>query len=78
MDWVMKLEIGKTYKTKNGKIVTIQSVFNGIFHGKIDNVFESFLHNGKNWAVLSQFSSFGSCRDVSNPDLDIIEEITNL
>ena len=84
----IQLEIGKNYKTREGKIVLVYNGappingerigWNGIYFGKFvdgsSDVVERFLFNGKHWNYVSQFSSFGG-GEFNIPEKDIIEEI---
>jgi hypothetical protein len=84
----IKLEIGKHYKTKDGRIIFIKDGlppinnqkdgWNGIYFGEFvdgsDKIIQRFLWNGKHWDYISQFSSFGY-RDLNTPSKDLVEEV---
>jgi hypothetical protein len=80
----MELEVGKTYKTKSGRLVEIvkhdPEWGNGMFWGnsvdsttpKLDN--ERWTPDNRWWSYISQFSMFGH-QELRNPELDIVEKI---
>lgn len=83
------LEVGKTYKTTQGRLVKIvkgnppingkRDGWNGIYWGdSVDNKkpkldHERFTFEGKWWSYISQFSTFGY-QELSDPTMDLIEE----
>lgn len=82
---MIKLEVGKVYKTKEGRLVKITQhdpVWNGgMFWGtsvdkkrpKIDH--ERWTPDARWWSYMSVFSGFGGeiIRDV---EMDFVEEVT--
>lgn len=84
----MLLEIGKTYKNNQGRLIEIQSGLpplngvrnglHGLYYGdSVDNVeptikMERYTFEGKWWSYTSQFSFFGY-NELSNPELDLTE-----
>lgn len=86
----MILEIGKTYRSRNGRLVQIDRGYppidgkregwNGIYWGNsVDGKepkldSERYTFEGKWWSYISQFSMFGY-RELSNTEMDLIEEV---
>ena len=86
------LEIGKRYRTKNGRIVEIikgnppidgkREGWNGIYWGNSVDGKEPKLDNerysfdGNWWSYISQFSLFGY-KELSNPEMNLLEEIND-
>lgn len=84
------LEIGKTYKSKDERLVKIVSGkppidgkrdgWNGIYFGvSVDEKLpkldmERYTFEGKWWSYFSQFSMFGY-KELSDPELNLIESI---
>jgi hypothetical protein len=82
------LEIGKTYKTKDGRLVEIIKGnppidgkidgWNGIYWGNsVDGKepkldHERYTFEGKWWSYISQFSMLGY-QELSNPKMDLFE-----
>lgn len=82
----MILEIGKTYKSKDGRLIKIingnppiegkRDGWNGIYWGNsVDDKepkidMERYTFDGKWWSYISQFSSFGY-KELSNPKMDL-------
>jgi hypothetical protein len=86
----MLLEVGKTYKSKDGRIIKITQGYppidgkrdgwNGIYWGDSTDGKEPTVKNqrytfdGKWWNYLSGFSMFGY-QELSKPESDLIEVI---
>jgi hypothetical protein len=84
----IKLEIGKHYKTKDGKIFFIndglppinnqKDGWNGIYFGEFvggtEKIVQRFLWTGKHWDYTSQFSFFGYS-ELNTPSNDLVEEV---
>jgi len=84
------LEIGKTYKSKDGRLVEIikgnppidgkRDGWNGIYWGNsVDGKepkldHERYTFEGKWWSYISQFSSSGY-RELSNHEMDLLEVV---
>jgi hypothetical protein len=82
------LEIGKTYKSKDGRLVGIikgnppidgkRDGWKGIYWGNsVDGKepkldHERYTFEGKWWSYLSQFSMLGY-KELSNPEMDLLE-----
>lgn len=84
------LEIGKIYKSKDGRFIEIikgnppingkRDGWDGIYWGNsVDNKEpkldnERYTFEGKWWSYISQFS-FTGYQELSNPEMDLIEII---
>ena len=84
------LEVGKTYKSRDGRLVKIikgnppiegkRDGWDGIYFGKsIDNKkpkidHERYVFDGKWWSYISDFSMFGY-QELSDPEMDLVEVV---
>ena len=89
----MNLEVGKTYKSKNGRLIKIskgcppingkRDGWNGIYWGdSVDNKEpkidnERYTFEGRWWSYISQFSMLGY-HELSNVEMDLMEEVDGI
>ena len=82
---MITLEVGKTYKTREGRLVKISKHdrvwLDGVFWAtscddkQPEIVHERWQPDGRWFSYISAFSQFGY-RELRDPDMDIVEQIS--